>query len=113
MPVSRDDVLHIAGLARIGVPAERLDSLARELNGILAHMDALQRVQTGNAAAAADAARDGMPLGADEPPGVPLEHPREAFAPQMTRGGQRVPTMLDGFFRVPRLDTHDDAGEDG
>jgi aspartyl/glutamyl-tRNA(Asn/Gln) amidotransferase C subunit len=46
MAVSKDDVRHIAGLARIGVPEERLDTLVGELNGILGHMDALQKVAT-------------------------------------------------------------------
>jgi hypothetical protein len=32
---------------------------------------------------------------------VPLAVPREAFAPE----------MRDGFFLVPRLATHEDAGE--
>ena len=62
MAVSRDDVRHIAGLARIGVPEERLDALVGELNGILAHMDVLQKVPSAGAAAEADALRTGMPL---------------------------------------------------
>ena len=66
MAVSKDDVRHIAGLARVGVPEARLDGLVTELNGILAHMDALSRVPSGGLAGAADAARAGMPLGADE-----------------------------------------------
>ena len=102
MAVSKDDVRHIAGLARVGVPEARLDGLVTELNGILAHMDALSRVPSGGLAGAADAARAGMPLGADERDAVSLEHPRAHFAP----------LMRDGFFLVPRLATHDDAGDE-
>jgi aspartyl-tRNA(Asn)/glutamyl-tRNA(Gln) amidotransferase subunit C len=94
--VSRDDVLRIAALARIGVPDERVDALVRELDGILAHMDVLSRIET-PAALEAEAA---MPLAPDEPGAVPLDRPREDFAPQ-TR---------DGFFLVPRLASHDGAG---
>jgi aspartyl/glutamyl-tRNA(Asn/Gln) amidotransferase C subunit len=113
MPVSRDDVLHIAGLARIAVPSGRLDELARELNGILQHMEALQRAPSEGAAAAVEDARDGMRLRTDAPPHVPLEHPRETFAPRMKgRDGTLVPAMLDGFFLVPRLATHEDAEEE-
>ncbi|MEI6812580.1 MAG: Asp-tRNA(Asn)/Glu-tRNA(Gln) amidotransferase subunit GatC [bacterium] len=101
MAVSKDDVRHIAGLARVGVPEERLDGLVTELNGILKHMDALERVPNTGIAEQADAARAGMPLGADERTSVPLERPRDQFAP----------LMRDGFFLVPRLATHDDAGE--
>lgn len=95
MPVSRDDVRRMADLARIGIPDERLDALVAELDGILAHMDVLARVEP------ATTAREvaGMPLAPDEPPGDTLARPLESFAPQ----------SREGFFLVPRLDTHDDA----
>lgn len=96
MSVSRDDVRRIAALARIGVPEERLDALVRELDGILAHMDVLRRVESPTDVAPVTA----MPLAADEPGAVPLDRPREAFAPE-TR---------DGFFLVPRLASHDGTG---
>ena len=113
MSVSRDDVRHIAGLARIGVPEARLDALVQELNGILGHMEALQQVPNAGVAEAALPARPGMPLRPDEPPSVPLEREREQFAPVMrSRDGTNVPAMMDGFFLVPRLATHDDAGQE-
>ena len=96
MSVTRDDVRRIAALARIGVPDERLDSLVRELDGILAHMDVLRRVET----PAALSEQAAMPLAPDEPGAVPLGRVREEFAPQ----------MRDGFFLVPRLESHDGAG---
>lgn len=111
MAVSRDDVLHVASLARIGVPAERLDALVAELNGILAHVDVLRQVASSGEAASAESSHDGMPLRADAPPSVPLAHTREQFAPKMTApGGVPVPAMMDGFFLVPRLATHEGAG---
>ena len=55
MAVSKDDVRHIAGLARIGVPDSRLDQLVTELNGILAHMEVLQKVESIGASASAEA----------------------------------------------------------
>ena len=97
MAVSRDDVRHIAGLARLGVSHDQLDALAGELNGILAHMQALQQADTAAVATAPDA-RPGMPLRPDAGPPVPLAHERATFAP----------AMRDGFFLVPRLATHDD-----
>lgn len=112
MAVSKDDVRHIAGLARLGVPDERIEALVGELNGILGHIDALQQVPSAGLAAAAQEARAGMPLRADEPPSVPLARPRESFAPEMRgRDGASVRAMKDGFFLVPRLATHEDAGD--
>jgi len=113
MAVTRDDVRHIAGLARLGVPAERLDTLVSELNGILAHMEVLQKVRSEGAAFDADAARHGMPLSADAGPSVSLERPIADIAPP-TRAldGAAMPAVVDGFFLVPRLSTHEDAGDE-
>ncbi len=112
MAVSKDDVRHIAGLARIGVPEERLDALVGELNGILAHMDVLQKVNSAGAAAKAEALRMGMPLGADQGPCVPLERPISKIAPRThALDGAPMPSVIDGFFLVPRLATHEDAGD--
>jgi aspartyl-tRNA(Asn)/glutamyl-tRNA(Gln) amidotransferase subunit C len=113
MAVSRDDVRHIARLARLGVPDERLDTLVGELNGILAHMEVLQKVESAGASAAADALRPGMPLRADEGPSVKLERPITSIAPAThALDGARMPAVVDGFFLVPRLATHEDAGDD-
>ncbi len=113
MAVSRDDVRHIAGLARIGVPEERLDALVGELNGILANMEVLQRVHSSGASAEAEALRIGMPLRADEGPSVTLERPIAKIAPA-TRAldGAAMPSVIDGFYLVPRLATHEDAGDE-
>lgn len=96
MAVSERDVRHVAQLARLGLDPARVEALVHELNGILAHMDALAGAGEGveeNGAGAASALR------ADSGPQLPLAIPRESFAPD-TR---------DGFFLVPRLATHDDG----
>ena len=113
MAVSKDDVRHIAGLARLGVADDRLDQLVTELNGILAHMEVLQKVQSAGASAAADALRTGMPLRPDHGPSVALERPIASFAPpSRTLDGAPMPSVIDGFFLVPRLATHEDAGDE-
>jgi aspartyl-tRNA(Asn)/glutamyl-tRNA(Gln) amidotransferase subunit C len=96
MSISREDVLRVASLARIAIPPERLDALAAELGGILDHMAVLSNVD----AASATAQQSAMPLADDVGPSVALDRPRESFGPK----------MRDGFFLVPRLHTHDDAG---
>jgi aspartyl-tRNA(Asn)/glutamyl-tRNA(Gln) amidotransferase subunit C len=113
MAVSKEDVRHIAALARVGVPEDRLDALVAELNGILEHMDVLQRVPSAGASAEAEALRPGMPLRADDGPSVALVRPIAAFAPQThALDGAPMPSVIDGFFLVPRLATHEDAGDE-
>lgn len=95
MAVTEQDVRHVAALARLGLDDARVPALVAELNGILIHMDALQRVKTDGAPVTGVGA-GGMPLREDGGPQYPLDHPRTQFAPAM-RGG---------FFVVPRLATH-------
>ena len=98
MAVSNEDVLHVAQLARLAIDDTRLPGLVAELNGILRHIDALQ--QAAIPADLGERAVDGMPLRADDAPSVALQRAREAFAP----------ATRDGFFLVPRLATHGEAG---
>ena len=102
MSVTVDDVRHIAALARLGLPAERIPSLVAELNRILEHMDVLGSVPSRPDQRVAGVSAGGMPLREDVGPQIPLERIREDFAP----------AMRDGFFLVPRLSTHEDTPED-
>ena len=99
MSITEADVRHVAGLARLGLDAERIPSLVDELNGILMHMDVLQQAA------------------------VPAEMPEASMAAAMrvrddvvapgvseAERAMNAPAMLDGFFLVPRLDTHGSAG---
>lgn len=98
MSVTNDDVLHVAQLARLAIDVTRLPALVAELNGILHHIDALQQATIPADLGARAVA--GMPLRADNAPPVALQSAREGFAP----------ATRDGFFLVPRLATHGDAG---
>lgn len=102
MAVTESDVRHVASLARLAVDPTRLPVLVNELNGILGHMEVLERVETRSDAGDARPEIATTPM-RDDASGfpVPLARPREEFAPQ-TR---------DGFFLVPRLATHEDQGE--
>ncbi len=99
MAVDDNDVRAVAALARIGVAPERFPALARELSGILAHMDQLSAVEIPQRDDG-DGSPEGMPLRPDTGVPSPLARPLEAFAP-VTR---------DGFFVVPRLDSHEEGG---
>jgi aspartyl-tRNA(Asn)/glutamyl-tRNA(Gln) amidotransferase subunit C len=101
MAVTREDVLHVASLARLALDEASVPRLVNELNGILEHMEVLQKVDTTGVTGAEGVGDAGMPLRTDAGPPYPLAHPREQFAPE----------MRDGFFLVPRLSTHQDAIE--
>jgi aspartyl-tRNA(Asn)/glutamyl-tRNA(Gln) amidotransferase subunit C len=46
MKLSRDEVLHIARLARLGLTESEVDKLQEQLSNILANFEILQRVDT-------------------------------------------------------------------
>ncbi len=94
MSVSLDDVRHIAALARIGVPESRLPVLAREMSGILEHLEVLGRVDLARVGGAAEL--PATPWRADQGPPIALATPLSDFAPE----------VRDGFLVVPRLATH-------
>ena len=98
MSVTIDDVKHVARLARLGVSESRAAELVVELNNILGHMSALEKVDTRGVAEAAGVGAAGMPLRIDAGPPIPLARALEDFAP----------AMRDGFILVPRLASHED-----
>ena len=103
MPVTREDLLHIADLARVGVDDARVVELTRELSSILDHMEVLSQVDTSSVALAAGVGAGGTPLRPDDRVAPLMEGTLESFAP----------SMRDGFFIVPRLATHEDPAESG
>ena len=103
MAVTRDDVLHIAELARLGVDGQRADELTNELSAILAHMEVLSQVDTSSVPSVQHVESGGTPLRSDTSTPALMEKTLESFAP----------VMRDGFFIVPRLATHEDSSESG
>jgi aspartyl-tRNA(Asn)/glutamyl-tRNA(Gln) amidotransferase subunit C len=101
MPVTRDDVKHVAGLARLAMTDERAEQLTVELNTILGHMDVLARVDTKKMEPVVGVGADAAPLQTDQGPSMKLEHALDELSPG----------MRDGFFIVPRLATHESAEE--
>jgi aspartyl-tRNA(Asn)/glutamyl-tRNA(Gln) amidotransferase subunit C len=99
--VTIDDVRHVARLARLGVTDVRAAELVSELNRILDHMRALEKVDTQGVAEAAGVGAAGMPLRVDSGPPIPLARAIEDFAPE----------VRDGLILVPRLASHEDQPE--
>jgi aspartyl-tRNA(Asn)/glutamyl-tRNA(Gln) amidotransferase subunit C len=98
--VTEADVRHIATLARLGLEPSQVRQLVSELNAILDHMDALARVDTS----------DVPPYAAEALPRMPLR-PDDAAARVTLASRDFAPETRAGFFLVPRLATHEDAGE--
>ena|SRR5688572_6200183 len=101
MAVTREDVLHIAELARLGIDPARADELTKELSAILAHMEVLSQVDTTKAPTTLEGEMGGTPLRADVGVSPSLRGTLKSIAP----------LMRDGFFIVPRLATHEDPTE--
>ena|SRR5689334_16945585 len=101
MSVTREEVMQVAALARLAMTDERAEQFTGQLNTILDHMSALDRVDAGRLEPVIGVGAESAPLQQDQGPSVKLEHPIEDFAP----------ATRDGFFLVPRLATHEAAGE--
>lgn len=91
--ISRDDVAHLARLARLAVTNQELDLFATQLDVILGAV-----------------ARVGEVAAADIPPtthAVPLRnvYRRDELRPSLTRAAvlAAAPSVEDGKFRVPRI----------
>jgi len=97
VPVSLEDVRHIAALARLALDDERVEALAAELNTILEHVDVLARVDTDGVQESIGVRARAQPLRKDTGPPTPLARSVDTIAPR----------MRDGFFLVPRLASHE------
>jgi len=91
--ISRQDVEHVARLARLALGEDELERMRQQLNAILAHIDALRGVDT----AGIEPTSHAVPLVnvmRDDVPGPCL--PRaEALA--------NAPDAAGDLFRVPRI----------
>jgi len=93
MPVSTDQVRHIAKLARIAMSDEEIDRLAPELNNILGWVEQLAEVNT-----------DGV-----EPLTAVIDQKLRLRDDKVTEGNIRdeilanAPEAQHGFFAVPKV----------
>jgi aspartyl-tRNA(Asn)/glutamyl-tRNA(Gln) amidotransferase subunit C len=93
MPLSRDEVRHVAMLARIGLEPGDEEFYAEQLSGILGHIDRLKELDTEAIPPTAQVVEVANTLREDEPrPGLSQE---DALA--------NAPAAVDGFFRVPAI----------
>jgi aspartyl-tRNA(Asn)/glutamyl-tRNA(Gln) amidotransferase subunit C len=93
MPLSRDEVRHVAMLARLGLDPGDEEFYAEQLSGILGHIDRLQQLDTAAIPPTAQVVEIESRLRDDEP--RPSLSQEEALA--------NAPAKVDGFFRVPAI----------
>jgi aspartyl-tRNA(Asn)/glutamyl-tRNA(Gln) amidotransferase subunit C len=93
MPLTSDQIRHVAMLARIGLEPGDEDFYAEQLSGILAHIDRLQQVDTDDIPPTAQVVEIVNQLREDEP--RPCLSQAEVLA--------NAPVAYDGFFRVPSI----------
>jgi aspartyl-tRNA(Asn)/glutamyl-tRNA(Gln) amidotransferase subunit C len=91
--ISREDVEHVARLARLALTPEELERMRTQLNAILVHIDALKAVDTDGIEPTSHAVPLVNVMRDDEPqPSFPAE---AMLANAPDRAGE--------FFRVPRI----------
>jgi aspartyl-tRNA(Asn)/glutamyl-tRNA(Gln) amidotransferase subunit C len=66
MTITREEVQHVARLARLDLADDVLDTMAEQLDGILGYMDTLNRVDTEGIVPTAHAVSMTTPLREDE-----------------------------------------------
>jgi aspartyl-tRNA(Asn)/glutamyl-tRNA(Gln) amidotransferase subunit C len=93
MSLSAREVLHIAKLAELEVPAEEMTALVGELDRIVGYVGQLAELTLDSTAQPFIAGPGSSPVRPDQVRPVPLARPLDQIAP----------TLMDGFFRVPRL----------
>ena len=91
--INRDDVAHVARLARLALTDAELERMREQLNAILAHIDALRAVDTTGVEPTSHAVPQFNVMRDDEPRPC---FPREDML-------ANAPDRAGDFFRVPRI----------
>ena len=88
--LTREDVLHVAKLARVGLTDADVEKFQHQLSAILEHFQALQRIRTDDVPPTTHTLQLEAVVAADEPrPSLPQE---QALA--------NAPSAQDGYIRV-------------
>ncbi len=93
MKISKEDVLHVAGLARLTIADTDVDRFAEQLAGILTYVESLDRVDTTDVPPTANAVETHNAFRADVP---------HASLDQET-ALLNAPESEDGCFVVPKI----------
>lgn len=93
MKITRETVLHVAGLARLSLSAEEVDTYARQLDAILEYMDQLNALDTTGVAHTEHVIPLETPFREDRV--VPSLDPEQSL--------RNAPERSGTFFKVPKI----------
>jgi aspartyl-tRNA(Asn)/glutamyl-tRNA(Gln) amidotransferase subunit C len=103
MSLDKDTVARIARLARLKVPEEELAPLAGELSGILAWIEQLNEVDTGNVEPLASVSDVTLPMRQDKVTDGGLAEKILANSPGGAVYIDSADRNAGGFFSVPKV----------
>jgi aspartyl-tRNA(Asn)/glutamyl-tRNA(Gln) amidotransferase subunit C len=89
--IEREQVLHVAKLARLGLSEEEIQTMATELSGILEHVDRIAELDLDDVEPTSHVIALENVLRPDVP--------HESLAPKVALA--QAPDPVDGAFRVP------------
>jgi aspartyl-tRNA(Asn)/glutamyl-tRNA(Gln) amidotransferase subunit C len=94
MPLTKEEVLHIAQLARLQLNPEEVDLIARQMNDILIYMEQLNGLDTAGVEPTSHALHLSNAFREDQvQPSLPLEESL-AIAPEQGRSAFIVPKVI-------------------
>lgn len=100
MSLSREDVEHVANLARLGMDDAEIANMEEQLSSILGHIDVLSELDTDAISPTAQVIALTNVFRADEP--------RESFTQEEAL--MNAPATYDGFFAVAAVMGGDEGG---
>ena len=95
MAITRENVLHVAKLARLEFSDQEIDRMQRDLDGILEYVNQLSELDTSNVPATAHVAVVAAPFRSDTPHQSLPHEVALSQAPRSSSEGFAVPAFVD------------------
>jgi aspartyl-tRNA(Asn)/glutamyl-tRNA(Gln) amidotransferase subunit C len=93
--IARDQVLHVARLARLALREEEIEPMARELSAVLEHVARIGELDLDDVAPTSHLVDDAMPTH----PALRPDEPRPCLAREVALA--QAPAVSEGGFLVP------------
>jgi aspartyl-tRNA(Asn)/glutamyl-tRNA(Gln) amidotransferase subunit C len=95
MAITRQDVLHVAGLAKLRLDDSEVDPMRRDLEQIIGYVELLGELRLDDVEPTAHVAVEAAPLRTDQPASGLSSERALAEAPRTSAGGFAVPAFVD------------------